>query len=43
MRAPGKDVTDIEQPLGNHHFTASEDRREFLRELQAVLDKHNPA
>lgn len=39
----GKSVTYIEQPEGDHHFTRSEDRLQFLKELQAFLDKHNPA
>lgn len=43
LRAAGRDVTYIEQPLGDHHFTRSEDRLEFLRAMQAFLDKHNPA
>ncbi|MFD1786071.1 alpha/beta hydrolase family protein [Sphingomonas floccifaciens] len=43
LREAGKDVTYIEQPLGDHHFTRGEDRLEFLRALQAFLDKHNPA
>ncbi|MHA6723846.1 alpha/beta hydrolase family protein [Sphingomonas sp. RS2018] len=43
LRETRRDVTYIEQPLGDHHFTRSEDRLEFLRALQTFLDKHNPA
>lgn len=43
LRAAGRDVTYIEQRLGDHHFTRSEDRLEFLRAMQLFLDKHNPA
>lgn len=43
LRSAGRDVTYIEQPKGDHHFSRSEDRLEFLRAMQAFLDKHNPA
>jgi acetyl esterase/lipase len=43
LKAAGKDVTYIEQPEGDHHFSRSEDRLEFLKALEAFLAKHNPA
>ena len=43
LRAAGKDVTYIEQPLADHHFSRSEDQLQFLQTLEAFLAKHNPA
>lgn len=43
LRRAGKDVTWIEQPLADHHFSRQQDRLQFLREMEAFLDKHNPA
>lgn len=43
LREAGKDVTYIEQPEADHHFTRSQDRLEFLKALEAFLAKHNPA
>lgn len=43
LRAAGKPVDYLEQPLADHHFTRGEDRLEFLRAMGAFLDKHNPA
>ncbi|ATY30591.1 alpha/beta hydrolase family protein [Sphingomonas psychrotolerans] len=43
LKAAGKDVTWIEQPEADHHFSRSEDRLEFLKALEAFLAKHNPA
>ena len=43
LQAAGKDVTYIEQPLADHHFSRSEDRLQFLQALEAFLAKHNPA
>ena len=43
LRRAGKDVTYIEQKEGDHHFSRAEDRLEFLKAMQAFLDKHNPA
>jgi dipeptidyl aminopeptidase/acylaminoacyl peptidase len=43
LKAAGKDVTYIEQPLADHHFSRSEDRLEFLKALEAFLAEHNPA
>ncbi|WP_404338191.1 alpha/beta hydrolase family protein [Sphingomonas sp. MMS12-HWE2-04] len=43
LRAAGKDVTYIEQPEADHHFTRGEDRLQFLKALEAFLAKHNPA
>lgn len=33
----------VEQKLADHHFSRSEDRLEFLREMSGFLDKYNPA
>jgi dipeptidyl aminopeptidase/acylaminoacyl peptidase len=43
LKTAGKDVTWIEQPEADHHFSRSEDRLEFLKALEAFLAKHNPA
>ncbi len=43
LKAAGKDVTYVEQPEGDHHFSRSADRLEFLKALEAFLAKHNPA
>jgi acetyl esterase/lipase len=43
LKAAGKDVTWIEQPEADHHFSRSEDRFQFLKALEAFLAKHNPA
>jgi acetyl esterase/lipase len=43
LKAAGKDVTWIEQPEADHHFSRSEDRLEFLKALETFLAKHNPA
>jgi dipeptidyl aminopeptidase/acylaminoacyl peptidase len=43
LKAAGKPYEYIEQPLGDHHFTRSEDRLEFLKAMGAFLAKHNPA
>lgn len=43
MKAVGKPVDYIEQPLADHHFTRAEDRLEFLKAMAAFLAKHNPA
>jgi dipeptidyl aminopeptidase/acylaminoacyl peptidase len=43
LKGAGKDVTYIEQPLGDHHFSRGADRLEFLKALEAFLAKHNPA
>ncbi|HEX8413596.1 MAG TPA: alpha/beta fold hydrolase [Sphingomicrobium sp.] len=42
LRAARKDVTYIEQPAADHHFTRGEDRLQFLQALEAFLAKHNP-
>ena len=39
----GKDVTYIEQPLGDHFFSRGEDRLQFLQELERFLTRYNPA
>ncbi|MCT8003724.1 S9 family peptidase [Sphingomonas sanguinis] len=43
LKAAGKPVNYIEQPLADHHFTRSEDRLEFLKAMAAFLAEHNPA
>ena len=43
LKAMRNDVIYIEQPLGDHHFTRSADRLEFLKAMEAFLRKHNPA
>lgn len=43
LKAAGKPYDYIEQPLGDHHFTRSEDRLEFLKAMGAFLAKYNPA
>ncbi|CAM3103590.1 MULTISPECIES: alpha/beta hydrolase family protein [Sphingomonas] len=43
LKAAGKSVNYIEQPLADHHFTRAEDRLEFLKAMAAFLAQHNPA
>lgn len=43
LKEAGRDVTYIEQPLGDHHFSRSEDRLEFLKAMESFLARHNPA
>ena len=43
LEAAGKDVTYVEQPKGDHHFSRDEDKIEFLRLMRDFLAKHNPA
>lgn len=43
LRGVGKEVTYIEQPLGDHHFSRQEDRLQFLQTMESFLDKNNPA
>ena len=43
LRKSGKPFEYLEQKLGDHHFSRSEDRLEFLKRLKAFLDAHNPA
>ncbi|SNS18356.1 Dipeptidyl aminopeptidase/acylaminoacyl peptidase [Sphingomonas laterariae] len=38
----GKPARYVEQPLGDHHFSREEDRLQFLKELEAFLNQHNP-
>lgn len=42
LKEAGKNVTYIEQPEGDHHFTREADRLEFLKALEAFLAKYNP-
>jgi dipeptidyl aminopeptidase/acylaminoacyl peptidase len=39
----GKTAEYIEQPLGDHYFSRTEDRLQFLREMLQFLDQYNPA
>lgn len=43
LKEAGKKVIYVEQPLGDHFFSRSEDRLEFLKNLEAFLKEHNPA
>ena len=43
LQRAGKDVTYIEQPEGDHHFSRDEDMVQFLLESEKFLDQHNPA
>lgn len=43
LKQAGKDVTYIEQPLGDHHLTREADRLQFLEAMESFLTRHNPA
>lgn len=43
LRKAGKPVDYLEQAGGDHHFTRSKDRLQFLQALKRFLDQHNPA
>ncbi len=43
LKAAGKSVEYIEQPLGDHHFSRQADRQQFLEAMESFLAKHNPA
>lgn len=43
LQAAGKNVTYVEQPEGDHHFSRQEDRQQFLELSEQFLDKYNPA
>lgn len=43
LRAAGKKMKYVEQPLGDHHLSREADRVAFLQELEAFLKEHNPA
>ncbi|WP_370179214.1 alpha/beta fold hydrolase [Alteriqipengyuania sp.] len=43
LQRAGKDVTYVEQPEGDHHFSRDEDMMQFLLESEKFLDQHNPA
>lgn len=42
LRRAGRSFEYLEQPKGDHHFSRTEDRLEFLKAMQAFLAKHNP-
>ena len=43
LKKAGKPYRYIEQPLGDHFFSRSEDRLQFLTEMAAFLKEHNPS
>lgn len=43
LQKAGKPFEYLEQKLGDHHFSRSEDRVEFLKAVKAFLEKYNPA
>ncbi len=43
LKAAGKNYEYIEQPEADHFFSRSEDRLQFLREMEEFLDKYNPS
>ncbi len=43
LKAAGKTYRYVEQPLGDHHFSRTEDRLQFLREAEAFLNQYNPS
>ena len=43
LEKAGKNVTYIEQPKGDHHFSRDEDMVQFLLESEKFLDQYNPA
>ena len=43
LKKAGKQVEFFIQPEGDHHFSREEDRLTFLTQMEAFLDKHNPA
>jgi dipeptidyl aminopeptidase/acylaminoacyl peptidase len=43
LKKAGKQVEFVIQPEGDHHFSREEDRLTFLTQMEAFLDKHNPA
>ncbi len=43
LKRAGKPHRYVEQPLGDHFFSRSEDRLQFLIEMTAFLKEHNPA
>lgn len=42
LQKAGKPFEYLEQKLGDHHFSRTEDRLEFLKAMKAFLDKYNP-
>jgi dipeptidyl aminopeptidase/acylaminoacyl peptidase len=43
LKKAGKSYRYIEQPLGDHFFSRTEDRLQFLKEMTAFLKEHNPS
>ncbi len=43
LKAAGKAHRYVEQPLADHHFSRAADRLQFLKEMDAFLNQHNPA
>jgi dienelactone hydrolase len=42
LKSANKPYRYVEQPLGDHHFSREEDRLQFLKEMDAFLNQHNP-
>jgi dipeptidyl aminopeptidase/acylaminoacyl peptidase len=42
LKSAGKPHRYVEQPLGDHHFSRTEDRKQFLEEMDAFLRANNP-
>jgi dipeptidyl aminopeptidase/acylaminoacyl peptidase len=43
LRSAGKSYRYVEQEGADHHFSRGADRLQFLREMEAFLDQHNPS
>mgnify|MGYP000352456823 CR=1 FL=1 len=43
LKKAGKEHEFFIQPEGDHFFSREEDRLTFLTQMEAFLDKHNPA
>ncbi len=43
LKSAGKTYRYVEQPLGDHYFSRTEDRLQFLNEMDAFLVKYNPS
>jgi dipeptidyl aminopeptidase/acylaminoacyl peptidase len=43
LKKAGKTYQYLEQKEGDHHFSRTEDRLEFLKATRAFLDKYNPS
>lgn len=43
LKSARKTYRYVEQPLGDHHLSRSDDRRRFLEEMDAFLRQYNPS